>query len=410
MVGAVVFTNAGFALDALGSRAWVLLAWSVGGVIAIAGAVSYGALAQALRESGGEYVYLARRVHPLVGFLAGWVSLFAGFTGALAFAAAAFETYSAPLVGMPLPAGTLAVMLILGCALQHSLGVAGGAGLQNVVVAIKLLGLLVLIVFGVWQLGERSPLAPEANALFTWTEFGRQLTWVFLAYAGFNAAVYVTEEVRDAERTLPRAMLAGTLIVVLLYLALNAVFVYSGQFKQLAGEPDVAARAMQLLGGDTAETACRVLICLALATSASALTMSGPRVYAKMASDGLFPLPVPNTGQPPRAAIALQATLAVVVVLTTGLQQQLDYLGFTLMLSSAVAVGTLLWVRGENGELQASRPQLVAASSFVAAALLLGLLTAARSPAPTALAGGVTLATGVVAYFAMLRRNGPRQK
>lgn len=410
MIGAVVFTNAGFALDALGSREWVLIAWTVGGCIAVAGAVSYGALAQTLRESGGEYVYLARRVHPLAGFLAGWVSLLAGFTGALAFAAAALETYAAPLLGVELPPGMLATLLILGCAVQHSLGVAGGATLQNVVVACKLVGLAALIATGAWWLGERPPLAPNPSPAFTWQEFGRQLTWVFLAYAGFNAAVYVTEEVREPERTLPRAMLVGTLIVVVLYLALNAVFVYSGSIEQLAGEPDVAARAMQLLGGDAAETVCRALICLALATSASALTMSGPRVYAKMASDGLFPLPVPQSGKPPRAAIALQAALAIVVVLTTGLQQQLDYLGFILMLSSALAVSTLFWVRGEQGKLQANWWQLVAAGLFVAAAAVLGVLTAMRSPTPTALAGTVTLVTGVAAYYAMRRWNGQVDK
>ena len=402
MIGAAVFTSAGYSLGALGSREWVLVCWVVGGFVAICGAISYGALGQQLRESGGEYVYLARRVHPLAGFLAGWVSLLAGFTGALAFAAGVFEQYAAPLLGVEQPNGTIAITLIFLCVLQHSLGVAGGAWLQNAVVVVKVAGLSLLALLGWWWLGSREPLPATPTATFTWSDFAVQLTYVYLAYSGFNAAVYVTEEVRDVERTLPRSMLLGTLLVTVLYLALNAVFVYSGPIDQLAGKHDIAAVAMRLLGGPTVEVCTRLLICTALATSVSALTMSGPRVYAKMAADGLFPIPVPPAGRAPRVAITLQSVLASAVVLTAGLQAQLEYLGFILMLCAAAAVATLFWVRHDDPARRPQWWQLTAAGLFVAAALVLMVLTILRQPEDdraTVAATAVTLGAGVAMYF-----------
>lgn len=399
MIGAAVFTSAGFSLATLRSPVWVLVCWAIGGAIAVCGAISYGALAVQIRESGGEYVYLARRVHPLVGFLAGWVSLLAGFTGALAFAASTFEVYAAPLFQLEVPRGTIAVPLIVLCAVQHSLGVAGGALLQNVVVIAKLLGLVVLLVLGMGWLVGRQPLEPIPPADFAWTELARQLTYVYLAYAGFNAAVYVTEEVRNPRHILPRAMLVGTVVVTLLYLGLNTVLVFAGPLDQLAGQKDIAAVAMGLLGGPSAEVFTRVLIATALATSASALTMSGPRVYAKMSADGLFPLPV-TAGSAPHAAIALQAVLAIIVVLVVGLEQQLGYLGFVLMLSSAGAVATLFGIRSSDPDDRPTWWQLTAAALFVVAVVLLAVLTTRRDPYdPVLLAGIITLAAGMLAYY-----------
>jgi len=403
MIGAGLFTTSGFALAALGSAEWVLAAWGIGGVVSACGAIGYGALAQALRESGGEYVYLARRVHPLAGFLAGWISLLAGFTTALAFAATALEAYAAPLLGIENPAGRIAVAVILLATAQHAIRVDGGAWVQNLVVAVKVVGLVVLTLAGWWYLADRPP-SPAAQPAATpdWYTFANQLTWVYVGYSGFNAAVYVAEEVRQPERTVPRAMLLATLLVAVLYLALNAVFVYAGPIEQLAGHQDIAARAMRLLGGPAAETACRVLICLALASSVSALTMSGPRVYAKMAADRLFPLPPPVPGRAPALAIVLQAALAILVALLTDLRQQLDYLGFVLMLCAAGAVATVL--RGPAGNPRGPAWwQRAAAAVFVFSAVLFATLSACRAPVPSLVAGGATVVSGIAAYYALRR-------
>jgi fructoselysine transporter len=121
MIGAGVFTTSGFALADLGTPGRVVCAWFVGGLIALCGAMSYGALAHHITESGGEYLFLSRAIHPLAGFLAGWVSLLAGFTGAIAFAATAFAAYALPEEIRPawLSHDVLATLVVVGAGLLH---------------------------------------------------------------------------------------------------------------------------------------------------------------------------------------------------------------------------------------------------------------------------------------------------
>jgi len=401
MVGAGVFTTSGYALAAVGSPSRVLLLWLVGGVVALCGAVSYGALARALTESGGEYVFLARRVHPLAGFLAGWTSLVAGFTASMALAATAFEAYLLPLLPAEIPPGCAAATVIVLCAAQHLFHVERGAWLQNVIVVTKLLGFTALVIAGWYWLCQSGlptskAAAPPADL---WT-LGQQLTWISVSYLGFNAAVYVSEEVKDAERNVPRAMLLATLLVTAFYLAFNALLVYAGPLEALAGQQDIAAVALGLLGGPLAENACRALVCVALLSSVSALTMAGPRVYAKMAADGLFPLPAGSSG-PPRLAIAAQAGLALLVITWATLLQQLNFLGFLLSVSAAFTVATLFLPHEKSSSGKPTALQLSAAVVFVVCTLAFATMAATRQPASSAVAAGATLAVGVGAYSVM---------
>src|SRR5688500_4156712 len=137
MVGAGVFTTSGFALADLGSANRVMAAWVVGGVIALSGALSYGGLVRRMTESGGECLFLSRLIHPVAGFIAGWVSLLAGFTGAIAFAARAFETYAFPTPPEWLPSGLAAAGMVALAAVLHGARVQAGAMSQNAAVVLK---------------------------------------------------------------------------------------------------------------------------------------------------------------------------------------------------------------------------------------------------------------------------------
>ena len=218
MVGAGVFTTSGFALADLQSPNRVLLAWLVGGGLAMCGAIAYGALAREIAESGGEYVFLTRLVHPAVGFLAGWVSLLAGFTSAIAFAAVTFEVYAFPTDGRPpwLPEGGLATAAIVASALIHGwhkrLGVLG----QNVVVALKLCLLVGFLGFAFSRYGggQGWVMTSDAEATpFVWAVFAQSLMWISLSYAGFNAAVYVASEAKLPQATVPKALWLGAGLV-----------------------------------------------------------------------------------------------------------------------------------------------------------------------------------------------------
>ena len=416
MVGAGVFTTSGFALADLGRPSFVLAAWAVGGGLALCGALSYGALARRMTESGGEYVFLARAVHPLAGFLAGWVSLLAGFTGALAFAAEALEVYAAPpgsALGA-LPSGTVATAALVVAGLLHGWRIRTGVLPQNVAVGVKL-GLLLLFAVTAalstpaWA-GGPLPSSSGAPTAFSITAFAGSLVWISLSYSGFNAAVYVADEARDARRTVPRSMWTATLAVAALYLALNAVFVLAPSPDVVAGREDVAAAAAHFVGGDAFAVAVRALIALALWTSVSAMTLAGPRVYAKMAEDGLFPRallpPLGSAGGPPRAAIALQVALAAIAVWISGIEGLLSYLGLTLWLSTAATVAVLFLLRRREGAEAVPVPGYpVVPAVYVGAVLVFAALAAFRAPTELA-AAAVTLAFGTAVYF-IFRRTPP---
>lgn len=400
MIGAGVFTTSGFALADLGSADRVMAAWVAGGLIALCGAISYGGLVRHMTESGGEYLFLSRIMHPAAGFIAGWVSLLAGFTGAIAFAALAFETYLGPARPAWLPAGTLAITVVVAAAVLHGIQVGAGAVMQNIVVGLKVL--LIAAFLAVVVVGGAAPAAavgrPEL-APFSLPAFAGSLVWISLSYSGFNAAVYVAGEARNAAVNTPRALWLGTLLVMGLYLALNAVFVYLPPYEAVAGREDVAAAAAFAIGGEALSLGIRALIALALVTSVISMIMAGPRVYAQMAADGVFPRLFRFEGGAPRAAVALQAGLAILVILAADLKTLLSYLGFTLSLSSALTVASLFFLaRRGHEDFRPGWGYPVVPAVYIFVTLVLAMIAAARAPAQFT-AALVTIASGSLVYY-----------
>lgn len=389
MIGAGVFTTSGFTLASLGSPGLVLLAWLVGGLVALCGAFSYGLLVQRIPLSGGEYVFLSKTVHPFVGFIAGWVSLLAGFSGAIAFAAVALESY---LPGSLPPKLTAVAVIVLGATL-HGAKRWLGAGVQNTAVLLKLLLLLAFLGWGAFAIdwNQAKPSKPEHQTGIL--AFSQALVWISLSYSGFNAAVYVAGEA-TAPRTVARALVTGTGLVAILYLLLNATFILGAPASEISGQPDVAARAARWIGGTGFENFTRVVISVALITSVLSMMMAGPRVYGKMAEDGIIPKIFILRNNRIWPAVLLQMTLALLLVFIGSLQDLLGYLGLTLSLSAALAVGSLFIgnrIRGWS----ALPPALFIITTLGAATLLV-----IRDPLQ-ALGTGLTLAIGALAYRLM---------
>jgi APA family basic amino acid/polyamine antiporter len=404
MIGAGVFTTSGFTLTDLGSPGRVLAAWVVGGVIAICGAIGYGALARRLTESGGEYLFLSRVLHPAAGFVAGWISLIAGFTGAIAFAAHAFESYVRP-ADSPLPPHSIAIAAIVVAAAVHAVRARPGAFGQNGVVVVKLALLAGFVVFAVvkWAGGSQSwPVCEPVP--FNLSAFAGTLVWISLSYSGFNAAVYVAGEARDPERTVPSAMLRATVAVTVVYLMLNLVFVGFVPCEDVMGRPDVAFAAASSLLGDAGAPIVRAIVALALLSSVSSMIMAGPRVFAQMADDGVFPGALKFRGKVPTAAILVQAALAILLVLVSDLRSLLGYLGLTLSLSAALTVTCLFVLRRRHGAGEVPvTGSIVLPAIYVIATLGLALLAASRQPMEW-LAAGVTVASGLVVWWGFGRR------
>jgi APA family basic amino acid/polyamine antiporter len=407
MIGAGVFTTSGFAMGDLGTSWRVIAAWLVGGGLALCGAMSYGMLARLIPVSGGEYLFLSRNIHPLAGFIAGWISLLAGFTAPIAFAAITLEVYTLPeSLSNGALKNTVASAAILSAALLHGFQARHGAVLQNAAVALKLVliaGFLGVAVLSMashpWEGITAMSVGEPAVMPFSIAAFATTLMWVSFSYSGFNAAVYVASEADDARARVPAAMVLACLLVMLIYLLLNAVFVFAPAAEAIAYKQDVAAIAAHAIGGNSLSIAVRIIIVIALFTSVSAMMMAGPRVYARMAEDGLMPRILRYTKAAPGAAIAVQALLAVVVVWIAGLRELLSYLGITLSLSAAATVASLfVLARKHPDEFKSLRGYPVLPAIYVGFTLLFILIAATRNPWEV-VAALVTLLSGALVYW-----------
>ena len=393
MIGAGVFTTSGFLLADLRSRSGVLLVWVAGGVVAALGALSYGALARRIPESGGEYLFLSRTLHPAAGYLAGWISLLVGFSAPLAAVAFAFGEYARPwLPDWPLQlSGSLLLVLF---SAVHAAHVQRGAWVQNLAVAVKLLAIALFLFFAFHRLPAPAETIWSAPSL---SAFGVSLVWVSFSYSGWNGAVYVGGEVRNPERNLPRSLLLGTAVVTVFYLALNAVFLFAVPMEALSGKLDVGRIAAQALGGRRWADAMAVVVCLALVTSISSLIMAGPRVYARMATDGYLPRWLAARHNPPRAAIAFQLMVALIFLWTAAYQSLLTYIGFTLGISTAATVLGLVVLRRREGKALPVWGWPWVPGLFLLFVSAMTLFTIVRRPLES-LVGLATLAAGWVAW------------
>ncbi len=399
MVGTGVFTTSGFLLADLRSPGLVVLAWAVGGVMAALGALCYGALARRIPESGGEYFFLSRTLHPAAGYVAGWISLLVGFSAPLAAAAFAFGQYAKPwLENCPAPvSGSLLVLLFAGL---HAADVRRGTFVQDWAVLLKV---TLIIAFAGYALTRLPSLPPTLSSGVPISVFGVSLVWISFSYSGWNAAVYIGGEVRDPERNLPRSLLLGVGLVTVLYLALNTAFVYSAPIAELAGKLEIGRVAAQALGGPRAAAAVTIIVSLALVSSVSSMVMAGPRVYAKMAADGYLPRWLEAGQGPPRAAIALQTLLTLTLLWSSSFESLLTYIGFTLGICTAATVLGLIVLRWREG------PQLPVPgwpwvpTLFLLSVTAMTVFTILRKPKES-LVGLATMAAGWLAWWWSQRR------
>src|SRR3990172_4843443 len=240
-LGPGIFPTPGLMLAELASPALVLACWLVGGLVALAGALSYAELSTRMPRAGAEYVYLREIYGPLPAFLTGWTSFFVGFSAPIAASAVAGAAYLAaagllPRTWLAQKAAALAVVLILTGV--HYRGVRLGARVQNALTGLNLV-LLVGFVAAGFAFGQGSGTALTASGEL-WQagrpdRLGLALLWVMFAYSGWNAAAYLAEEVEQPARTLPRALAGGTLIVLVVYLGVNLLFFYAAPAAALAG-------------------------------------------------------------------------------------------------------------------------------------------------------------------------------
>jgi APA family basic amino acid/polyamine antiporter len=362
MVGTGIFTTTGYMAADLGS-AWLILAcWGAGALFALAGALSYSELGINFPSSGGEYVYLTRAFGPEWGFMTGWVSFFAGFSAPIAATALAVADYLDPVfpgleqghAALVLGSGKFALRigaghlfasgLIAAFTMLNCFGAGKTARVQNVLTSTKVVVIVGFVVLGL-AFGDGHWSHFSQNAVRTSTaslpvQFLVSLLWVMFGYSGWNAATYVAEEIRNPERTLPKALGAGAAIVAVFYLALNLVFIYATPLENMKQITAIGVPSAQNLFGASIGRAFSALIALCLMSTVLAEVTIGPRVYFAMAKNRAFfsaAARVHPRWRTPVVAIASQGVCAILMT-ATPFPELVTYIAMSLTIFTVLSV------------------------------------------------------------------------
>jgi len=293
-------------------------------------------------RSSGEYNLLRQTYHPAIGFLAGWLSATVGFAAPVALAAMAFGEYGkAILPGAPPLALGLAVVWIVSCVGLR--GIRQSSAFQMLWTVLKVTLILAFLVAG-FALASPQPISFKPSftdmSHVTSASFAISLVFVMYSYSGWNAATYIVGEMRDPRRSLPRSLLMGTSIVIVLYVALNALFLYATPMRELAGQIDVAVVAGKHIFGDIGGRVVGALICIGLVSSISAMMWIGPRVTTTMGEDmPMLRLFARRSDKDvPTNAIIFQLAVATLMLLTQSFEAVLDFIQFSLLSCSFLTV------------------------------------------------------------------------
>ena len=352
MIGTGIFTTTGLLLADISNPLAVLIAWVVGGLVALCGALTYAELGVAMPESGGEYHYLSKLFHPALGFLSGWISLIVGFSAPIAAVAIAFAEYSKNLYsGLAVVPTAIAVVILF--SIFHLFSVRTGGRIHSAFTWIKVVLIIGIIAGGIAMTPEKQPeltfTAMNWNDLVS-PAFATGLILVMYSYSGWNAAAYLGGEIRNPGRNIPMALIIGTVLVTLLYAGLNYFYLAAVPSSALSGKVEVAHIVGQEIFGPETGLIVTVVVALACLSSVSGMIMTGPRVYQKIGEDHptFRLLDKRSKGDSPYVAILLQMAVAIVMILTFSFQTILTYVGFTLSLFAGLAVAGIFVLRQRN--------------------------------------------------------------
>jgi len=424
-IGIGIFVTTGFIAQSISSPGMILLIWLLGGGFALAGALCCAELGASLPYAGGDYIYLREAYGSITGFLSGWSSFLVTFSGSIAFLAVAFTEHVAfffpflsrdrTLFSLGLlnfefhisQAQLFSIILLLVFSAIHTVGVKKGSRIHNILTVLKigvLLGIVLFaIVVGKGSPGHFSPLF-EMKKVGELSALGLAFIPVLFTYAGWNAVIYMAGEVKEAEKTVPAALLWANLLIIVLYLAINAVYIYAIPVEQMQGTLRVAEVATTALFGYQTSAWITAVIGLSILGTLSVMIMTGPRIYLAMAQDGLFFQRLSRIHprfHTPTNAIILQALWSSLLILTGTFNALLTYVTFVIVLFSALTVGAVLVLRIKRPEL--NRPYKIRGYPgvpvlFILAHVGIASATLWERPFESFLAVGI-VGIGIPVYF-----------
>jgi APA family basic amino acid/polyamine antiporter len=410
-IGSGIFFTPAEVARALPAGPWVLGVWGLGGVVALAGALTYAELGAMLPNAGGAYVYIREAFGPLAAFLCGWMTVLAVTTGALAAVAMGFAGYAVRYVDLAPVGGQvgLAALTITVLGVTNYVGVKPGATVQNVLTVAKIFALGALIVAGfVWWANLGAPLAvPNAPPPRSTLVAGLAAAFVAVLFTigGWQQLNMVAAEVREPERTIPRALFLGIAIVIAIYLGANAVYLHTLGRDGLAASSAVAGDTARRLVGPIGGNLISIGAMLSILGFVNVALLGNARIPFAMARDGLF-LPAAGRVHPrfatPHVAIAIMVVWALLLLFATrgNLGALLSGVVFADWIFFGLGGASVFVLRRSMPN--ASRPYRawgypVVPGLFVLAAVI-GVTSAYVAAPKTSLLGTALLAAGVAAH------------
>lgn len=432
VIGSGIFLVPKRAIVKVGDSPELFFVWVFGGLLSLAGALTYAELAAAIPESGGEYAYLRMAYGRIWGFVYGWTQMWVAKSGSIATLATAFYLalanfapgLKAVLVTVPFPIGPgwqplqitfgqiFAMGLIAGLAVLNYFGLKAGGGVQVAVTAAKVALFVVIIVCGLtWPGGQvanfSTAIAPDPGGL---AGFFAALVGILWAYDGWNNVSMVSAEIKDPQRNLPRALILGTLGVMAIYLLANAAYFYVLTAEEVAKADIVPAEVMRKIFGEPGAAAISLVAMVSIFAALNGSILSGARVPYAMARDGLFFRSIgevhPQHHTPGNSIFLLSGWSAILL-----LSGQYDNLYTAVIFASwilyGMATASVIVLRKQRPEL--ARPYLTLGYPFtplvfVAVACLLIAYTLRDSPRESIL-GLVLIGIGIPFYQRWSRRD-----
>ena len=404
IIGGGIFVNPSVVARAVHTSGLTLAAWAVGGAIALVGAFVYAELAALRPRVGGQYAYLRDAYHPIVAFLYGWVLLLVIQSGGMAGAAIIFGRYFREMSGVNVPAqviaaATLGILTIINC-----FGVRAGTNAQNALMLTKLAAIAMLIGVGWIMVTPHAALPAGGEPSGGLTGFAAAMVPVLFAYGGWQTASFVSGEMRDPTRDLPRGLLIGVVGVIVLYLVVTYVCLRALGVDGLANTATPASEVMRMALGNRGARLIALGIAISTVGFLSQGMLTAPRVYYAMARDGVFFRAVGTVSsrtRVPVVAIVLQGVWATAIAATGRYDQILNYVVALDVLFFGLTGASLIVFRArqraETGDHVRVPLHPVTTALFVLACWAISVTTIVHNPRDAGM-GVVILLIGIVVY------------
>ncbi len=402
IIGAGIFLNPSVVAQRSESPGMIMLAWSLGGVFALAGAFIYAELGARRPQAGGGYVYLRESYGPLIAFLFGWIMLLVNYSGSIAAVAVTFASYACQVTGLPLslvkPVAIGAIFLLAGI---NFFGIRGGALVQNLATLLTLVAVIAVVVVGLAFSGIAPP--PTGAAATTSSSLGSAMLPVLFAYSGWFYINNIAGEIREPQRNIPRALVLGMLTCTACYLLANYAYLHVLGQAGLAASTAPAAELMQRAFGSTGSLLIGAGIAISTFGFCNIAILGGSRMFQVMGADGVFFRATAHlhpTYRSPDVALAVLALWSALLVLSGNYGQLLDYATIGDWIGSAMVAATLFHYRRREGGETVFRAPLhpLLPLAFIAAVAFVVVSSAMAKPQETLIGLGI-IVLGVPAYY-----------